>query len=232
MRKTDNLRRELLSNVSHDLRTPLTIIRGYAEMVRDLTGDDKEKREAQLNVIIKEADRLTALVNDLLALSKIQNQVEPPAMTTFDLVATTRRALGSFELLSLRDGYTIDIDLARAAPVYGDEKQLEQVIYNLVGNAINYTGEDKRILVRVTVEGDKVRFAVTDTGEGLDEETRAHIWQRYYRASEHKRSVVGTGLGLSIVQSVLERHGADYGVNSQKGHGSTFWFMLPLQQIE
>ena len=228
MRKTDSLRRELVSNVSHDLRTPLTIIRGYAEMVRDLTGEDKEKREQQLNVIIKEADRLTALVNDLLELSKIQNQTEAPTIAPFDLSVTTRRALGSFELLSLRDGYTIDTWLDEGAVICGDERQIEQVVYNLVGNAINYTGADKRITVRVQCQQDIVRFAVTDTGEGLDDETRAHIWQRYYRAAEHKRSVVGTGLGLSIVQSVLDKHNADYGVDSQKGEGSTFWFALPL----
>lgn len=227
MQKTEQLRRELLSNVSHDLRTPLTIIRGYAEMVRDISGDDKEKREEQLGVIIKEADRLSNLVNDLLRLSKMQNQEAESKSEPFDLAATTRRALDSFELLKIRDGYVFDVDLPDTAPVKGDEKQLEQVIYNLVSNAVNYTGEDKRIEVCLANDNGQVRFAVRDTGEGLDDEQRAHIWQRYYRAGEHKRSVVGTGLGLSIVQTILDKHHAQYGVDSQKGQGSTFWFTLP-----
>ena len=228
IRKTEELRRELISNVSHDLRTPLTIIKGYAEMIRDLSGEDKEKREEQLSIIIKEADRLSALVSDILQLSKVQNQTTPPAMKVFDLAETVRRASKSFDLLALRDGYDIQIDLDDYSLVEGNEQQLELVVYNLIGNAVNYTGEDKKVFVSLKQKDGKVVFKVQDTGEGMDEEQVRHIWQRYYRASEHKRSVVGTGLGLSIVQSVLSRHGAEFGVESAIGQGSTFWFALPF----
>jgi len=232
IRKTEELRRELISNVSHDLRTPLTIIKGYAEMIRDLTGDDKEKREEQLSIIIKETDRLSALVSDVLQLSKVQNQTTPPEMKVFDLAETVRRAGNSFDLLALRDGYDIQFDIDDYSLVAGCEQQLELVVYNLIGNAINYTGADKKVSVTLKQEGDKVVFKVQDTGEGMDEEQLRHIWQRYYRASEHKRSVVGTGLGLSIVQSVLSRHQAEYGVESTIGVGSTFWFALPFAKAD
>lgn len=228
IRKTEELRRELISNVSHDLRTPLTIIKGYAEMIRDLSGDDKEKREEQLDIIIKEADRLTALVNDILQLSKAQNQNTPLVTATFDLAETVRRVCKSFDLLCLRDGYTIDVNVAPLSLVVGNEQQLELVVYNLIGNAVNYTGADKKVYVTLEQRADDVRFEVRDTGEGMDEEQLRHIWQRYYRASEHKRSVVGTGLGLSIVQTILGRHQAEFGVSSMVGEGSTFWFELPF----
>jgi len=228
IRKTEELRRELISNVSHDLRTPLTIIKGYAEMIRDLTGEDKAKRQEQLDIIIKESDRLSALVNDLLQLSKVQNQNAPLSVATVDLSAVVKRVLNSFDLLVVRDGYQIEADLADLSLVRGNEQQLELVIYNLIGNAANYTGNDKRIFVSVAQEGERVVFRVRDTGDGMDEEQLRHIWQRYYRANEHKRSVVGTGLGLSIVQTILHRHNAEFGVDSTVGAGSTFWFSLPF----
>ena len=226
--KTEELRRELISNVSHDLRTPLTIIKGYAEMIRDITGDDAAKRGEQLSVIISETDRLTALVSDLLQLSRIQNQNAPLERVVFDLAETVRRATKSFDLLALRDGYHFDCDIDDLSLVDGNEQQLEQVVYNLIGNAVNYTGADKKVRVSLKQEGTRVVFRVSDTGEGMDEEQLRHIWQRYYRASEHKRSVVGTGLGLSIVQTVLTRHEAEFGVESTVGAGSTFWFALPI----
>lgn len=227
IRKTEALRRELISNVSHDLRTPLTIIKGYAEMIRDISGGDEQKRNEQLDIIIKEADRLSALVNDILNLSRIQNQDTPLVTAPFDLSATVERVLQSFDLLSIRDGYQIHADILPHCMVVGNEQQLELVVYNLVGNAINYTGEDKEVFVTLAAEDGKVRLSVRDTGAGMNEEQLQHIWQRYYRASEHKRSIVGTGLGLSIVQTVLQRHGAEFGVNSTPGEGSLFWFILP-----
>lgn len=227
IRKTEELRRELISNVSHDLRTPLTIIKGYAEMIRDISGEDAQKRGEQLDIIIKEADRLSMLVNDLLQLSRVQNQNTPLVTATFDLAATVSRVRQSFDLMALRDGYTIGLEIAGPCLVEGNEQQLELVVYNLVGNAINYTGANKQVFVTLGVENGQVIFRVRDTGDGMDEEQLQHIWQRYYRAGEHKRSVVGTGLGLSIVQTILSRHNAQFGVDSTVGVGSTFWFSLP-----
>ena len=108
--------------------------------------------------------------------------------------------------------------------VRGDYKRIEQVLYNLIGNAINYTGADKTVSVRVAAGG---RFEVRDTGKGIPPEEIAAVWDKYYRANMTKRKVVGSGLGLSIVKSILTAHGAAFGIDSKVGEGSTFWFVLP-----
>lgn len=227
LQKTEQLRKELISNVSHDLRTPLTIIKGYAEMLRDITGGDPAKREEQLAVIIKESDRLSGLVNDLLELSRAQNNNKPLVKERFDLKTIIDKALESFDVLIKRDGYTLERQVEDELWVEGDPKQLELTVYNLVANAINYSGREKYILVSAVKENGKVKVKVEDHGVGIPEDQLATIWQRYYR-TEHEREVVGTGLGLSIVQTILNRHQAEFGVESQVGQGSTFWFALPV----
>ncbi len=229
LQKTEALRQELISNVSHDLRTPLTIIKGYAEMIRDITGEDPAKREEQLGVILKETDRLSGLVNDLLELSRAQNQNKPFTPQRVDLSAIIARALDSFDVLIKRDGYVLEKDVEDELWVMGDAKQLELTVYNLVANAINYSGREKYILVQAKATDGKVKCVVQDHGVGIPEEQLATIWQRYYRV-EHAREVVGTGLGLSIVQTILTRHNAEYGVESKVDEGSTFWFELPLSR--
>ena len=116
-----------------------------------------------------------------------------------------------------------------AAYVLADEKRIQQVIYNLIGNAVNYTGEDKRVEIRLTVEDGRARFSVTDTGNGIRPEDMPRIWERYYKVDKvHKRAAVGTGLGLSIVKNILDAHNAKFGVSSELGQGSCVWFELPL----
>ena len=225
MKKTEDLRRELLANVSHDLRTPLTIIKGYAEMMRDLTGADPVRRTEGLDIIIKETDRLSGLVGDLLALSREQNT--PIEKSPCHLDVLVEESLATFGLAVERDGYVIEKDIQTDCPIVADAAKLKTAIYNLIGNAINYTGEDKHIYVSVKELDGEYVFSVRDTGEGLDEEQCRHIWQRYWRSSTHKRSVVGTGLGLHIVQAALLVHEARYGVDSKPGEGSRFWFALP-----
>lgn len=224
--RSNQLRRELMANVSHDLRTPLTMIKMYAEMIRDLTGDNKEKREKNLKVIIDETDRLSLLVQDILDLSRMEatNHVgmEPKAL---DMVALINKVLERFAVMT-EQGYHFTLDAPQQAYVLGDEARLEQVVYNLLSNAINYTGEDQKVLVRVTNKFESVRVEVIDTGKGIPQEELANIWDRYYRAKTHIRSKVGTGLGLSIVKSILVAHNADFGIESTLGVGSDFWFEL------
>lgn len=228
LRQVEKLRNELIANVSHDLRTPLTMIKGYAEMLRDFSGNDPVKREKHLAVIVEETDRLTRLVNELLELSKAQAGVVELDKSSFDLGRLVEKVFGRFDMLRTGEGYELKFDCCSDAIVYADEDKIEQVIYNLMGNAVNYTGADKKIFVTIADEGDFVRFAVRDTGEGIDEANLAYIWDRYYRVDkEHKRTVVGTGIGLSIVKTLMKLHEADYGVNSKVGEGSEFWFRLP-----
>ncbi len=228
--KTDELRRDLIANVSHDLRTPLTMVKAYAEMIRDISGGDPVKREAHLNVIIDEADRLSSLVSDLLDLSKIQSGTAQIKDDYFNLTKTVEEITRRYNFLSEREGYAFILNCAEDVYVRADEMRIEQVIYNLIGNAVNYTGVDKRVKINLSASGGKARFEVSDTGKGIPEDRRNTIWERYYRSEEaHRRAVVGTGLGLSIVKSILLAHKAPFGVESEIGKGSTFWFELKTE---
>lgn len=224
--KVEELRRDLVANVSHDIRTPLTMIKAYSEMIRDLSGDNREKRETHLKVIIDETDRLSMLVNDILDLSVMQSGNEAPKLNNINLSETVKRVLSRFMPLSEHEGYIIRTKIDHDVYVLADELRLEQVFYNLIGNAINYVGEDKLITVNLVDLGGRVRFEVKDNGCGIPEDELPFIWDRYYKSRSRNRSVMSTGLGLSIVKSILEMHGAAYGVKSSSGSGSLFWFEL------
>lgn len=225
--KTEGLRRELIANVSHDLRTPLTMITGYGEVMRDLPGENTPEN---VQIIIDEAKRLTALVNDILDISKLQSGTQQLNLTVFSLTQAVRETLKRYDKLTAHDGYRIDFISDHDVLVRADELRISQVIYNLINNAINYTGDDKQITVTQTVHDGWVRISVTDTGDGIPEEMLPLIWDRYYKVDKtHKRAAVGTGLGLSIVKSTIDLHGGRCGVISSQGQGSTFWFELKAE---
>ncbi|HEX2947041.1 MAG TPA: HAMP domain-containing sensor histidine kinase [Clostridia bacterium] len=224
--KNESLRRELIANISHDLRTPLTMITGYAEVMRDLPGENSQEN---VQIIIDEARRLTSLVNDVLDISKLQSGAQPLDPTRFDLTGSIKEILKRYAKLTDQDGYTIKFVYDGNVFVEADELRISQVVYNLVNNAITYTGKDKSVTVRQSCSDSKVLIEVIDTGEGIPEDKMPLIWDRYYKVDkEHKRAAIGTGLGLSIVKTILEQHHARYGVKSTIGQGSTFWFELTI----
>lgn len=222
--QTSVLQRDLLANVSHDLKTPLTMIKAYAEMIRDLSGDIKEKRDLHTKVIIDEADRLTMLVNDILDLSKLQNGMNAPDIKVTDLSEVLETVLFRFKDFAENNGYKIVTDIESNLLTLCDRKQIEQVFYNLIGNSINYTGEDKTICVNLRRKDSIILFETIDTGKGISEEKLPIIWDKYYRfADTHQRPIKGTGLGLSIVKTILEGHKIRFGVKSEKDVGSNFF---------
>ncbi len=229
--KSDDLRRELMANISHDLRTPLTMIKAYAEMIRDLSGDNPEKRERHLKVIIDETDRLSSLVTDILDLSKLQAGVTEINLETFNFSERLSGVVSRFDIMK-ENNITIDLHAEENIIITADITKLEQVVYNLINNAVTYVGDDNTVIVRlIRKEGGIVRFEVEDHGEGISAENLPYIWDRYYKVSErnrtHKRAKMGSGIGLAIVKSVLEQHGFAYGAQSSEGVGSTFWFEAP-----
>jgi len=224
--KVENLRRELIANVSHDLRTPLTMIKGYTEMIREFSGDDPVKRERHLEVIQEETERLEKLVNDMLTLSVLQSGNVMLDRTTLNLSECLTAILKRFEVLSEHEAFQIRAEIQPELMVSADRMRMEQVFYNLLGNAVNYAGEEKQIDVRLTDTGEGVLFEVQDYGDGIEEEELAHIWDRYYKANNQTRTKVGTGIGLSIVKNILQMHEAGYGVDSKPGEGCRFWFMM------
>ncbi len=224
--RVDSMQRDLIANVSHDLRTPLTMLKAYAEMIRDISGENPVKRNAHLQVIIDETDRLALLVNDILDLSKLENGSIKPEMQRFDISVRLREIVDRYKGISEKMGYHIHFTPDVPVEVMGDPGQIERVICNLINNAINYTGEDKNVYVRQINTPEGVRIEVQDTGKGIEEDKIQRIFDKYYRSENHKREVVGTGLGLSIVKAILKMHEFHYGVSSRIGEGSVFWFMI------
>jgi len=228
LERTDEIRRELIANVSHDLKTPLTMIKAYSEMIRDLSGENKQKREEHLKVIIDETDRLTRLVNDMMDLSKIESGIITINKEVFNFSELASSLIDRIKISKMDTEHNIEYSIPKEIYVYADKTKIEQVLYNLIVNAIKHSGEGKRnIQVKVNANQKRVKVEVVDDGVGISEENLKHIWDRYYRASESfTRNVQGSGLGLSIVKNILIKHSSDFGVESEVGKGSNFWFDL------
>ena len=229
--QNDTLQKELIANISHDLRTPLTMIVGYSEVMRDLPGENTPEN---VQVIIDETERLAQLVNDLLDLSKLQAGTRLPVLEPLNLTELIQSTMIRYEKLTQKDGYRIEYETDTPVEILADRTMLLQVVYNLINNAINYTGEDKLVRVTQTLSADatRVRVSVMDSGAGIPPEQIPLIWDRYYKIDKvHRRAMIGTGLGLSIVKQVLEAHHTTYGVESKVGVGSTFWFEMPVERV-
>lgn len=228
LKKTDELRKDLIANVSHDLRTPLTIIKAYAEMIRDLSGENKEKREEHSQIIIDETDRLSNLVGELLDLSKLESRNIEIQQQNFELTELIKTTLKRFKILEEQEGYNFVCDeLGNQINVYADSDKIEQVLYNLLNNAVKHTGEDKKITIKIEEKEELIKVSIIDTGKGIEAEELDKVWDRYYRSSkERTRKNEGTGIGLSIVKNILELHQVDFGINSTLGVGTEFWFEL------
>ena len=229
MVKTDELRRDLMANVSHDLKTPLTMIKAYAEMIRDISYKDSEKMNEHLGIIVDETDRLTVLVNDILDLSRMPSNADTLSIEKFDLAEDIKTIVNRYQIIKETEKYIINVEMPDSIMIKADKKKLNQVIYNLINNAINYTGDDKTVTVRVTKHKKYYLVEIIDTGKGIKESEIPYIWNKYYKNDKnHQRNVVSTGLGLSIVKEILELHGYEYGVKSVLKKGSTFYFKIKI----
>ena len=198
--KVEDLQRELIANISHDLRTPLTMI-----------------------------NRLNSMVNEVLDFSSLRTGNMELEQADFNLTEEIREIVGRVSKMTAVDGYKVVFEDAEDRTVHGDSRRISQVIYNLLGNALTYTGEDKTVRVLQSDIGSSVQVSISDSGEGIPADELPYIWDRYYRSREnHRRAVIGSGLGLNICRGILEKHEAPYGVRSEPGEGTTFWFRLPV----
>ena len=220
------MQRELLANVSHDLRTPLTLIKGYAETVRDLTGDDKAHRDEQMNIIVDETDRLTALVSSVMELSKVTSGADRCQRVHFDMGQLCDEVCERYDAVCAQNNWHLELELPdRELPVYADPEMMQRALHNLLGNAMHHIGADGIFILRATPCTEGIRVEVEDHGPGIPPEALPHIFDRYYR-SRSDAGKQGTGLGLSITKAIFQQHGFRFGVQSIVGKGTTFWFIM------
>lgn len=230
IKQADIARKELLSNVSHDLRTPLTMIVGYGEMMQDF---DEEKTNENIEVIVSEAKRLSGLVDDILDVSKGELgklQLHPKDYSINEIVDSVYR---HYALLAENRKIDFKLELDSDVIVEVDEKRIKQVLYNFVNNAINYNNnpEPKIVMSTKICDENRVKVSVYDNGAGIKESEIPLIWDRYYKVdSEHKRQVLGSGIGLSLSRMILELHNLEYGVDSKEGEYTCFYFYIKISE--
>ena len=220
------MQRDLLANVSHDLRTPLTLIKGYAETVRDITGDDKAHRDEQMNIIVDETDRLTALVSSVMELSKVTSGADKCQRVHFDMGQLCDEVSERYDAICAQNGWQLQLDLPEEELlVYADPEMMQRALHNLLGNAMHHIGKDGIFILRAQRCTEGVRVEVEDHGPGISADDLPHIFDRYYR-SRSDSGKQGTGLGLSITKAIFQQHGFRFGVQSAIGLGTTFWFVM------
>ena len=205
------------------------MIKAYAEMIKDISYKDKDKMNEHLDIIMEESDRLTNLVNDVLELSKVQNNAYMYNYEEYDLVKEIKKIIKRYSVIKETESYNFILELPRKAIIKADKEKINQVIYNLLNNAINYTGKDKVVKIRVVKEEKDYLVEIIDTGKGIKKEELPYIWDKYYKNDKnHQRNVVSTGLGLSIVKQILEQHDYEFGVKSTLKKGSCFYFKIKI----
>lgn len=230
LQKTDKLRRNLIANVSHDLRSPLASMQGYLEtiLIKD-TNLSKEERNRYLETIRKNTEMLRTMVDELFELSKLDARQVEPELESFSIAELAQDVLLKLKPRADEKGVALDINLRQSLPqVVADIGLIERVLTNLIENAIHYTEESGRVSLRLKENSSTVRIAIEDDGCGISEEDLPHIFDRFYRGDKSRSLSTGsTGLGLAIAKKILELHGREISVESEAGEGTTFVFSLP-----
>lgn len=222
----DEMRKEFLSNVSHELKTPIALIQGYAEGLQDCINDDAESREFYCEVIIDEAAKMNNMVKKLLSLNQLEFGNDVVNIQRFDLTELINGVIQSSALLADQKGARISFDQKQSLYVWGDEFKLEEVVTNYISNAINHVDGEKQIEVTVLHQNDKVRVSVFNTGELIPEDSLDKVWIKFYKVDKARtREYGGSGIGLSIVKAIMDSHHQKYGVYNRK-EGVVFWFEL------
>jgi two-component system phosphate regulon sensor histidine kinase PhoR len=225
-RRLEAIRRDFVANVSHELRTPMASIRAMAETLRDGALADTEVAQRFLGTIVTEAERLTRISEDLLTLSDAESR--PPERTDFSLSALASHTVRRLEAQAARAGLDVRVEADGDVRAWGSRDQIEQVVLNLVDNAVKYTPSGGSVVVRVRIEGARAVLSVTDTGIGILQEHLPRVFERFYRVDKARsRQSGGTGLGLAIVKNIVEAHGGSVSAESEYNTGSTFTMALP-----
>jgi PAS domain S-box-containing protein len=229
-RRLEQMRRQFISDASHEIRTPLTAIGGFAHAIVDGTAATEEERRRSAKMIVREVERLTRLVTDLLNLSRIESGAVTLDLEPIDLPELIQGAIESLAGQAVEKGLRLGADVVgQLPPVRADADRIHQVLVNLLSNALRYSS-DGEIRVQAQPENGWVKVSVMDSGSGIPADQLTHIWERFHRAdSSRARQDGGTGLGLAIVRSIIEAHGGKVSAESELGKGSTFSFTLPVE---
>lgn len=226
--RVEVLRKELVSNVSHDLRTPLGLIKGYAEMIRDIHSKDPQKMDEDLNIIIEETDRLSSMVSEILDSSQFQSGYIELKKEEFDIVELMKSTCEKYKIDANRKKITLSLNYQKEnVDIYADPVRLQQVIENLISNALSFSKDGGRVDIDLIVNSKYTRVEIKDKGIGIREEDQDLIWDRFYRVDKNKDNEKNSGIGLAIAKNILIAHGFEYGVESKLGHGANFFFNIP-----
>ncbi len=227
--KLEKMRNEFLGNVSHELKTPIALIQGYAEGLKEGVNDDPKDREFYCDVIMDEAAKMNQMVRNLLTLNQLEFGDEDIVFERFDLTELISGILQSMEILAEQEGIRVIFRQEQRVYVWADEFKVEQVVRNYVSNAFHHVDKEKVVEVRIRTEENKARVTVFNTGAPIAEEDVGHIWEKFYKADKaHTREYGGNGIGLSIVKAIMESFHQKYGVNNYD-NGVEFWFELDVQ---
>ncbi len=226
--KEEEMHREFLSNVSHELKTPIALIQGYAEGLKEGVSDDAESREFYCDVIMDEASRMNAMVKNLLTLNQLEEGNEVVSMERFDVTALVKNYIASAEILIRQKELSVRMEDYGPIYVWGDEFRVEEVFMNYFTNAINYAKNEKIVDVRIVKEESRVRVSVFNTGDPIPPDSIEHLWEKFYKVDKARtREYGGSGIGLSIVKAIMESMNQEYGVVNYD-NGVEFWFRLDM----
>lgn len=227
--RLEQMRNEFLGNVSHELKTPIALIQGYAEGLKEGVNDDPESREFYCDVIMDEASKMNHMVRNLLDLNQLEFGDEKIQFERFDLTELVKGVLQSMELFAEQKQAKVRFRQTEPLYVWGDEYKIEQVVRNYVSNAFNHLAGDMVVEVKIEVKDGIARTTVFNTGKPIPEEDISHIWEKFYKVDKaHTREYGGNGIGLSIVKAIMESLHRKYGVENYD-NGVAFWFELEVK---
>lgn len=227
--KLEEMRNDFLGNVSHELKTPIALIQGYAEGLKEGVSDDPESRAFYCDVIMDEASKMNQMVKNLLTLNQLEFGDEDIVFERFNLTELIRGVLQSMEILAQQSEAEVIFRQEEPICVWADEFKTEQVVRNYISNAFHHVSGDKIVEVKMQVEDDKVKVSVFNTGTPIPEEDLKHLWDKFYKVDKaHTREYGGNGIGLSIVKAIMESFHQHYGVKNY-GNGVEFWFELDVK---
>ena len=220
------MRKEFISNVSHELKTPIALIQGYAEGLQECINDDQASRDFYCEVIIDEADKMNQLVKNLLTLNQLESGSDQVVFEHFDLMEVIQGVVNATAILREQNQISLIVHGQKPEYVWADEFKTEQVLTNYISNAIHYAAGEKHISVKVLPGEETVRVEVFNTGNLIPEQEIPHIWDKFYKVDKARtREYGGNGIGLSIVKAIMDSFHRQCGVRNEE-NGVTFWFEL------